>query len=188
MIGYLQPMSSSLDDFDHQGRLTLRRPAFDAVVHRQTHSHVHPGSRGSFSLGRFSRGYDADIDTIPARMRSCGFSDVPSRDLTVERVIHDPNTNIPLEIIGNPVGRAVAARGEKAVAIIVSDVMATYFDCFTAHICFAAAGATVHRDRGLNCRVVGFTTKPMCIALSTRSHSLWRLSARRSPSFENAQG
>jgi len=66
----------------------------------------------------------AGMTTLPERLRSCGFAEVRLCDLTVDRVIHDPTANIPLEIIGNPVGPAVTAHGGKVMASIVSEVLA----------------------------------------------------------------
>ena len=65
----------------------------------------------------------AGMDTLPERLRSCGFADVQSRDITIDRIIHDPKVNIALEILGNPVGPAVSARGEQVMANIVAEVL-----------------------------------------------------------------
>ncbi|CUI02203.1 class I SAM-dependent methyltransferase [Leisingera aquaemixtae] len=70
----------------------------------------------------------AGLDAIPELLCSCGFADVWSTDLTVERVIHEPKVSIPLEITGNPVGPAVLGRGEEVMASIVSEVLATCSD------------------------------------------------------------
>ncbi|RAI04134.1 hypothetical protein DLJ53_06705 [Acuticoccus sediminis] len=68
------------------------------------------------------------LDAIPALLRSSGFAEVRSSDLTIDRVIRDPETSIPLEIKGNPVGPAVTARGEGVMADIVSDVLSSCRD------------------------------------------------------------
>ena len=72
------------------------------------------------SLAPFTYG---GLKAVPALLNTCGFSDVRSSDLTVNRVIRDPEASIPLEIAGNPVGPAVLARGEEVMATIVSEVL-----------------------------------------------------------------
>jgi ubiquinone/menaquinone biosynthesis C-methylase UbiE len=70
----------------------------------------------------------AGLAAVPALLRSCGFDEVRSSDLSIERIIRDPATSIPLEIAGNPVGPAVSARGEEVMASIVSEVMTACSD------------------------------------------------------------
>ncbi len=70
----------------------------------------------------------AGLGTVPELLRSCGFDDVQSQELTVDRIIHEPEKSIPLEIKGNPVGPAVAAGGEGVMAAIVSDVLKSCAD------------------------------------------------------------
>jgi SAM-dependent methyltransferase len=70
----------------------------------------------------------AGLDALPARMSAIGFADVKIQSLTVPRELTDPGSAIPKEIIGNPVGPAVLAKGPEAMAKIVSDVMADMVD------------------------------------------------------------
>lgn len=86
--------------------------------------HVSPQD-ATRSLAPFTYGR---LDAIPTLLRSCGFDEVRSLDLTLERVIHEPAASIPLEIAGNPVGPAVSACGEEVMASIVSEVLTTCSD------------------------------------------------------------
>ena len=73
------------------------------------------------SLAPFAYG---GFDGLPALLGAGGFADVRVRDLSVERLIRDPETAIPREIMSNPVGPAVAARGEDVMTSIVDEVLA----------------------------------------------------------------
>lgn len=68
------------------------------------------------------------LSSVPSLLRSNGFADVRESDLTIDRIIQDPTESIPREILGNPVGPAVAARGEKVMSDIVADVLAACAD------------------------------------------------------------
>jgi hypothetical protein len=70
----------------------------------------------------------AGLDALPARMSEIAFADVKIQSLTVPRELNDPGSAIPKEIMGNPVGPAVLAKGPEAMAEMVSDVMADMVD------------------------------------------------------------
>jgi SAM-dependent methyltransferase len=70
----------------------------------------------------------AGLNTLPARMTKIGFADVNIHSLTVPRELMDPASAIPKEIMGNPVGPAVLAKGPDIMAKIVRDVMADTAD------------------------------------------------------------
>jgi len=99
-------------------------PRFFVALAEAISRHVSPQDAAR-SLAPFTY---TGLDTIPAQLRSCGFAEVQSSDLTVDRVIHDPTANIPLEIMGNPVGPAVSARGTEVMESIVSEVLAACSD------------------------------------------------------------
>jgi len=44
--------------------------------------------------------------------------------LAVNRILADPETAIPKEIMGNPIGPAVAERGEAVMRAVVTDTTA----------------------------------------------------------------
>jgi ubiquinone/menaquinone biosynthesis C-methylase UbiE len=68
------------------------------------------------------------LTSIPSLLEASGFSKVQQSELTVDRIIQNPDEAIPREILGNPVGPAVAACGEKVMADIVADVLAACAD------------------------------------------------------------
>ncbi len=57
-----------------------------------------------------------------------GFGDVSAQVLVVERILGDPENAIPREIMGNPVGPAVAERGDAVMARIVAEVIEALSD------------------------------------------------------------
>ena len=76
---------------------------------------------GSRSLAPFAYGRAAELaDT----MSDLGFINVSARVLTVNRILADPETAIPKEIMGNPIGPAVAERGEAVMRAVVTDTIA----------------------------------------------------------------
>lgn len=64
----------------------------------------------------------ANADRLPEILDDAGFDNVVVGNITVERVINDPVQNIPKEIMGNPIGPAVAARGDAVMNAIVEEV------------------------------------------------------------------
>jgi SAM-dependent methyltransferase len=76
---------------------------------------------GKRSLAPFS--YDGG-DQLGNRLVSLGFADVSTNEISVNRIIADPKTAIPKEILANPVGALVAERGEAVMKRIVADVTA----------------------------------------------------------------
>jgi SAM-dependent methyltransferase len=74
------------------------------------------------SLSPFS--YDG-ADRLPRLLGSAGFDDVNVGIISVDRVIGDPVTGIPKEIMGNTVGvgPTVAAKGEAVMTAIIDDVV-----------------------------------------------------------------
>lgn len=64
------------------------------------------------------------LDAIPTLLDGCGFGGVRVSELTIARILPDPADAIPREIMGNPVGSTVAARGEAVMAKIVAEVLA----------------------------------------------------------------
>jgi SAM-dependent methyltransferase len=99
-------------------------PRFFIALAEAIGRHVSPQD-ATRSLAPFTY---AGLEALPILLRSCGFAEVRSSDLKVERVIHDPAASIPLEISGNPVGPAVSARGEEAMTSIVFEVMSACSD------------------------------------------------------------
>jgi SAM-dependent methyltransferase len=71
----------------------------------------------------------AGTATLPIRLTDIGFEDVDVRKLTIARRMLDPETAIPKEILGNPVGPAVSQRGEAVMQQIVSDVLSDLSYC-----------------------------------------------------------
>jgi hypothetical protein len=68
------------------------------------------------------------LNSISSLLEASGFSNVQQSELTVDRIIQNPDEAIPREILGNPVGPAVAARGEKTMSDIVANVLAACAD------------------------------------------------------------
>lgn len=73
------------------------------------------------SLGPFS--YDGARD-LPDMLKRAGYSDIEFEKITIDRVIRIPERDIPKEIMGNPIGGPVKARGEGVMRAIVEDVIA----------------------------------------------------------------
>lgn len=71
------------------------------------------------SLAPFS--YDG-AQRLPLILAAAGFKDVQVETITVDRVIGEPATSIPKEIMGNPVGPAVAAKGDAILRAIADEV------------------------------------------------------------------
>jgi len=89
--------------------------AMDAAVSRHVDAET-----GKKFLAPFSYGGG---DTLLDRLRSLGFDNLSHRDITVDRVIEDPETNVAKEITGVPPGAAVIARGEKVLQAVVDDIL-----------------------------------------------------------------
>jgi SAM-dependent methyltransferase len=67
-------------------------------------------------------------DTLEAHLSALGFIDVTRQEISVDRVITDPETSIPKEIMGNPVGSSVAEKGEETMQRIVTDILSDISD------------------------------------------------------------
>ena len=63
------------------------------------------------------------IDTIAGRLSAGGFENVEAHGLEVERVVDNPESSIPKEIMGNPIGPAVAAKGDAVFATVVAETI-----------------------------------------------------------------
>ncbi len=61
-------------------------------------------------------------ERLPSILAAAGFRDVKVETITVNRVIADPSTSIPKEIMGNPVGPTVDAKGIAVMNAIVDEV------------------------------------------------------------------
>ncbi len=59
---------------------------------------------------------------LPPLLAAAGFNDVRVDTVVVDRVIREPSATIPKEIMGNPVGPAVAAKGNAVMQGIVDEV------------------------------------------------------------------
>lgn len=75
---------------------------------------------GQRSLAPFTY---AGFQSLPDRVSQAGFGDIAVQTLTVVREVSEPESNIPKEIMGNPVGPSVAERGPEIMSQIVRDVM-----------------------------------------------------------------
>ena len=80
--------------------------------------HISP-EVGERSLAPFRYGRQPELLRL---LEEAGFAEVCSRTITVERVVSDPERNIELEILGNPVGPAVVAQGPEAMRTIVAEI------------------------------------------------------------------
>ena len=76
---------------------------------------------GQRSLAPFS--YNGG-EKLADRMASLGFIDTSTNQISVDRVIADPRSDIPKEILANPVGPSVAEQGDTVMGRIVEDVIA----------------------------------------------------------------
>lgn len=70
-------------------------------------------------------------EALPSLLAGVGFRDVSIRPLSIDRIIDDPETAVPKEIFGNPVGRRVKERGEDTLGQIVKEIIA---DCATYEV------------------------------------------------------
>ena len=57
-------------------------------------------------------------------MTSLGFVATSTGRITVDRIIADPEADIPKEILANPVGLSVSERGDAVMRMIVESVLA----------------------------------------------------------------
>ena len=80
--------------------------------------HVDTGTAEQ-SLAPFS--YNG-AERLPKILVAAGFTNVKIETIAVNRVIVDPSASIPKEIMGNPVGPTVAAKGDAIMNAIVDDV------------------------------------------------------------------
>ncbi len=99
-------------------------PRFFTALAEAIARHVSP-EEAARSLAPFAY---SGLDAVPDLLRASSFAEVQTRDLTIDRVIREPETSIPLEIRSNPVGPAVSARGEDVMAHIVADVLSSCAD------------------------------------------------------------
>jgi SAM-dependent methyltransferase len=80
--------------------------------------HVDAGAAEQ-SLAPFS--YNG-AERLPSILAAAEFNDVKVETIAVNRVIVEPATSIPKEIMGNPVGPTVAAKGDAVMNAIVDEV------------------------------------------------------------------
>lgn len=67
-------------------------------------------------------------DTLEARLSALGFTRFSRQELTVDRVVANPEIAIPKEILGNPVGPSVQAKGDEVMRCIVDEVIQALSD------------------------------------------------------------
>ncbi len=67
-------------------------------------------------------------DALGSLVSEQGFGDISAQTLVVERVLGDPENEIPKEIMGNPVGPAVLERGDAVMGRIVVEVIEALSD------------------------------------------------------------
>ena len=65
----------------------------------------------------------AGIKSLPDRMRRLGYAKIEISEISINREIHNPETGIAKEILGNPIGTAVSERGEAVMQAIVEQVI-----------------------------------------------------------------
>lgn len=82
--------------------------------------HVNDGI-GKRSLSPFTYGR---ADELVETISNLGFIEVSIREIAVNRTLNDPESAIPKEILGNPIGPAVAERGEAVMRAVVTDTIA----------------------------------------------------------------
>ena len=90
---------------------SLRRHVNDEVAERSLAPFTHNGG-----------------DVLDSVLSKLGFIDVSAQILTVDRVLSDPESAIPKEIMGNPVGPAVAECGDAVMERIVDEVIEALTD------------------------------------------------------------
>ncbi|WP_370401254.1 class I SAM-dependent methyltransferase [Sulfitobacter sp. JB4-11] len=75
----------------------------------------------ALSLAPFA--YQAQTE-VPPLLSAAGFGPVSVQTIAIDRVIEEPETDIPKEIFGNPVGPSVKEKGEETLARIVGEIRA----------------------------------------------------------------
>lgn len=106
-----------------QGRVALTiwaeaSPLFIALAEAiERHVSVEEAQR---SLAPFSY---PGLRTLPAALGAAGFAEVTLDRISVDRIIPANAASIANEIMGAPVGAAVAARGEAAMAAVIAEVL-----------------------------------------------------------------
>lgn len=70
-------------------------------------------------------------EALPPLLADAGFQDVSIQPVSIDRIIDDPETAIPKEIFGNPVGPKVKEKGEGTLGQIVKEIIA---DCATFEV------------------------------------------------------
>ncbi len=89
--------------------------ALAAALSRHVNEEVASRSLAPFSYGRATELADT--------MSNLGFTDLSAQVIAVNRKLADPETAIPKEIMGNPIGPIVAERGEAVMQRIVADTI-----------------------------------------------------------------
>ena len=69
-----------------------------------------------------------DGDKLADKMKSLGFEKTSTNTITVDRVIADPASEIPKEILANPIGPSVSRQGDAVMHMIVDSVLAEMGD------------------------------------------------------------
>lgn len=93
-------------------------PLFTALA-QALGRHVSPET-GERSLAPFR--YDG-LGRLVESLRRMGCSEVSTGTVTVDRRLDDPETALPKEIMGNPVGPAVEARGREVMDAVVAETI-----------------------------------------------------------------
>lgn len=65
----------------------------------------------------------AGHDQLQTRMSQAGFIDVARKGLPIDRVVRDADCTMEQEILGNPVGSVVAAKGEQTMKAIIDHTL-----------------------------------------------------------------
>lgn len=71
----------------------------------------------------------AGMASLPDRLSDIGLEGISVQKLSIIREIYDPETAIPKEILGNPVGHAVSQKGTAVIQRIVDEVMSDLSHC-----------------------------------------------------------
>jgi SAM-dependent methyltransferase len=76
---------------------------------------------GQRALAPFTYGRAAELGD---KMSDLGFINVSAQIIVVDRTLADPETSIPKEIMGSPIGPSVAEKGDATMREIVADTIA----------------------------------------------------------------
>lgn len=65
----------------------------------------------------------AGSDTLESQLSDLGFVDFSKRELSIDRIVVDPNRSVPREIVGNPVGPCVEEKGDVVMRNITEEIV-----------------------------------------------------------------